>query len=80
MDVIKRAIDLAGGPVKLAEELGVSQAAVYFWRAGSRRLPAEHCPTIERLIGGAITCEELRPDVDWSYLRGTAAASADKAA
>ncbi|KAF0570947.1 hypothetical protein [Xylella fastidiosa] len=21
----------------------------------------------------AVTCEELRPDVDWEYLRGTAA-------
>lgn len=68
----------------MAEVLGVSQQAVYFWRAGKRGLPAEHCPTIEKLIDGAITCEQMRPDVDWAYLRGTApaepAASPDAAA
>lgn len=26
---------------------------------------------IERESGGVITCEELRPDVDWAYLRNT---------
>lgn len=25
----------------------------------------------ERESGGAVRCEELRPDVDWAYLRGT---------
>lgn len=81
MDAIKRAIELAGGPAKLAEVLGVSQQAVYFWRAGARRLPAERCPDIERAVGGAVTCEELRPDVDWQYIRGSAVpASAERAA
>lgn len=26
---------------------------------------------IERESGGAVPCEETRPDVDWAYLRGT---------
>lgn len=26
---------------------------------------------IERESGGAVRCEELSPDVDWEYLRGT---------
>lgn len=26
---------------------------------------------IERESGGAVRCEELRPDVDWAYLRAT---------
>jgi DNA-binding transcriptional regulator YdaS (Cro superfamily) len=25
---------------------------------------------LERESGGSVTCEELRPDVDWSVLRG----------
>jgi len=29
---------------------------------------------IERESGGKVRCEELRPDVDWAYLRGTAPA------
>lgn len=65
------AIQLAGGISKIAQTLGVSVQAVYFWRAGSRQLPAEHCPVIERMTGGQIRCEDLRPDVDWGYLRGT---------
>lgn len=28
---------------------------------------------IEKHTDGAVRCEELRPDVDWAYLRGTAA-------
>jgi DNA-binding transcriptional regulator YdaS (Cro superfamily) len=28
---------------------------------------------IEKFSERAVTCEELRDDVDWSYLRGTAA-------
>lgn len=27
--------------------------------------------SIERESGGRVTCEELRPDVDWAYIRGT---------
>jgi hypothetical protein len=26
---------------------------------------------IDRETGGVVRCEELRPDVDWAYLRGT---------
>ena len=29
---------------------------------------------IERESDGAVTCESLRPDVDWKFLRGTAVA------
>lgn len=27
--------------------------------------------SIDRETSGAVTCEELRPDVDWAYLRGS---------
>lgn len=27
--------------------------------------------SIERESGGVVRCEDLRPDVDWAYLRGT---------
>ncbi|MCL2656846.1 MAG: helix-turn-helix domain-containing protein [Betaproteobacteria bacterium] len=72
MKTIVNAIALLGGPSKAAATLNVTIQAVCFWRDGKRRLPAERCPAIERATGGAVTCEELRPDVDWAYLRGTA--------
>lgn len=29
------------------------------------------CIAIERESGRAVTCEELSPDTDWAYIRGT---------
>nr|WP_288090810.1 helix-turn-helix domain-containing protein [Thauera sp.] len=66
-----KALEVVGGAAKLASMLGVTTQAVCFWRDGARRIPAEHCPSIERATAGAVRCEDLRPDVDWAYLRGT---------
>jgi len=66
---IDRAAKLLGSQVALASALGVTKAAVGQWKDEGRRVPAEHCPSIERLTGGAVTCEELRPDVQWGVLR-----------
>lgn len=38
---------------------------------GYRRAGESLCINIERESDGAVICEELRPDVDWAYLRGT---------
>ena len=54
---------------QLGEMLGVSQGAVGQWTLPGRRIPAEHCPSIERISKRQVTCEEMRPDVDWAYLR-----------
>lgn len=53
----------------LAAALGVSQGMVWQWVHGRRRVPADRCPDIEAATGGAVTCEELRPDVSWHVLR-----------
>ena len=71
MNPIQTAIQKLGGPAKAAEVLDCSVQAVCFYRDGKRRFPAELCPVVERHLVGAVTCEELRPDVDWQYLRGT---------
>lgn len=54
---------------QLAETIGVPQALISQWRRKVRPVPAERCPAIERATNGAVTCEELRPDVDWAVLR-----------
>ncbi|MDB6061543.1 MAG: hypothetical protein JWM78_1646 [Verrucomicrobiaceae bacterium] len=38
---------------------------------GARQAGESLAINIERESGGAVTCESLRPDVDWAYLRGT---------
>jgi DNA-binding transcriptional regulator YdaS (Cro superfamily) len=56
------------GLTEFANMLGESAQAVNNWRR--RGVPAERCPSIERATGGKVRCEDLRPDVDWSVLRG----------
>lgn len=73
---IDKAARVAGSRAALARALGVTKAAVGQWREPGRRVPAEHCPVIERLtadLGERVSCEELRPDVEWHVLRGAAA-------
>ncbi|WP_234197111.1 transcriptional regulator [Pseudacidovorax sp. NFM-22] len=65
------AIKAAGGVGALAERIGAAASAPSMWRKRGR-VPAEHCPAIERETG--VRCEALRPDVAWHVLRGCAAA------
>lgn len=71
MNAITKAIEALGSAAKLAEAVGVSVQSIYFWKNGARGIPAERCPDIERATGGAVRCEDLRPDVDWAFLRST---------
>lgn len=67
---LERAIRAAGGNTKMARDLGLNgPAVVYQWT--KNRVPADKCPDIEARYG--VRCEELRPDVNWAVLRGTAA-------
>jgi len=64
-------LSATGSGNKLARDAGINPVLISQWKTGARQVPAERCPAIERATGGAVTCEELRPDVDWAYLRGT---------
>jgi len=67
---IDRAVTLLGiSQGKLGALLGVTKAAVGQWKQEGRRVPAEHCPKIEKLTRGQVRCEELNDRVDWGYLR-----------
>ena len=71
MRALDEAAEKAGGVGALAQKLGVAASAPSMWRARGR-VPAEHCPAIERETG--VRCEELRPDIAWSVLREQAGA------
>lgn len=66
---ISKACAVLGGQAMLARAIGVSPPTVNQWCKGIRPVPAERCPAIERVTGGTVRCEDLRPDVDWSVLR-----------
>jgi transposase-like protein len=52
----------------LAGLLGCNPDQLRQWRHGygDRRPPPHVCVELERLTGGAVTCNELRPDLPWS--------------
>lgn len=67
---LNRAIEILGGLSAAAAKLGVrNYQTIQQWRRG--RVPVMHCASIERITDGAVTCEELRPDLamQWKYLR-----------
>jgi DNA-binding transcriptional regulator YdaS (Cro superfamily) len=75
------AAEIVGGTQEtLAIALGVTKSAVNQWKGEKRRVPAEHCPAIERLTAGRVRCEDLRPDVAWDVLREHTKPKRDRAA
>lgn len=60
-----------GSLARLAEQIGIKPPIVSFWASRQRQVPAERCPEIERITNGQVTCEELRPDVNWAVLRNS---------
>ena len=69
-NAMHEAVQIAGGVVALTRLLGLKNyQTVQQWV--SSRPPVRVCPDIERVTNGRVTCERLRSDVDWGYLRGT---------
>lgn len=71
-EALEKAASIIGSLQALAEKLDVTKGAVGQWKLPGRRVPAEHCPAIERLTDGQVRCEQLRPDVDWQTVRSNA--------
>lgn len=71
-NVAKRAVKAAGGAAAVASLFEISTVSVYEW-IDKDRIPAERCPGLERAGKSVVRCEEMRPDVDWAYLREHAA-------
>ena len=49
----------------MAAKLNIAASLISQWKNGIRPIPDERCPEIEFATSGAVTCEELRPDVTW---------------
>jgi DNA-binding transcriptional regulator YdaS (Cro superfamily) len=59
-----------GRAADLARAIGVSQPIMARWVSGEE-IPENRCRQIERATGGAVTCEEMRPDLvaEFAYMR-----------
>ena len=71
MNGIEKTIKHFGGLSAVARALQLSGYQVVQQWAASKRVPAEHCPRIEEITGGAIRCEELNDRVNWAVLRNS---------
>lgn len=56
--------------MEFAKKLGVTQGTIGFW-LHNKPPTIERAIDIEKTTEGKVRCEDLRPDVDWAYLRGT---------
>jgi DNA-binding transcriptional regulator YdaS (Cro superfamily) len=55
----------------LAARCGTSAGQLKQVAYGNRRPNASLAINIERETRASVTCEELRPDIDWAYLRSS---------
>ncbi|MFI9652822.1 transcriptional regulator [Guyparkeria halopsychrophila] len=61
---LARAVDLAGSQSELARRIGVDQPHIWNWlNRGRKRVPGEYVIPIEEAVGGAVTRQQLRPDL-----------------
>ena len=56
----KKALDAAGGPYRVAKLLDLTPWAVYKWLP---RVPHDRVLTLERMGGGKVRREQMRPDL-----------------
>jgi DNA-binding transcriptional regulator YdaS (Cro superfamily) len=61
MSALQKAIEHFGSQVALAAALGVQPQAITNWKSGG--VPLKRCREIERATQGAVTAEDLCPDV-----------------
>lgn len=54
-----------GAAARVAEHVGVHPVMVSQWASGTKPVPAERCPAIERATEGAVKADEMRADVVW---------------
>lgn len=55
-----------GGVSGVARAAGVKPPSAHEWK--DKPIPVGRCPRIEFFSNGAVTCEQLRPDVAWVRL------------
>lgn len=64
------ACEALGTQAALADALGIKSPSISEWRTRGIGAPADRCEAIEAATG--ITCEQLRPDLDWIRVNGRA--------
>lgn len=62
---LEKAIYVLGSQAEIAKRLDITPGAVSQWFNGHCPVPAMRCIQFEMATSGAVSCEDLRPDVRW---------------
>ncbi|MBN3848651.1 helix-turn-helix domain-containing protein [Paraburkholderia sp. Ac-20342] len=74
---VLKACDIVGSKSALARAVSVKPPTVQQWCNGERPVPPNKCIDIERATGRRVRVEDLRPDIDWAYIRDSAQSIVD---
>lgn len=62
-----------GSVVRLAKAINVAPSLISQFKNGTRNVPRKRCHEIDAATDGRVTCEEMRPDLNWAFLRSCGA-------
>lgn len=68
-DAFEKAIKIAGSKAALARGLGITPWALSKWNFD--KIPEERCLSIEEITQEEVKAEQLRPDINWAFVRST---------
>lgn len=68
-DAFEKAIKIAGSKSALARNLDITPWALSKWNFD--KIPEDRCIPIEKFTKGKVRAEQLRPDINWAYVRST---------
>lgn len=68
-DAFEKAIKIAGSKAALARGLGITPWALSKWNFD--KIPEDRCLSIEEITQKEVKAEQLRPDINWSFVRST---------
>lgn len=63
----QKAVEIAGTPAALARGIGITPWALS--KFNKERIPEERCLAIEKFTNYEVKAEQLRPDINWEYVR-----------
>ncbi|WP_151813583.1 transcriptional regulator [Acinetobacter ursingii] len=66
-EAFEKAVAFAGSPAALARGIGITPWALSKWNIS--KIPSERCEQIQDFTKNLVLAEELRPDINWDYLR-----------
>ena len=67
LEAFKKAVQIAGSQAALARGLGITPWALSKWNLS--KIPTDRCEQIQEFTNNQVLAEQLRPDINWAYLR-----------